>query len=388
MKKIFKRVAAAVTALSVMAATVVFDVPEKIMALAASTTSGSCGAEGDNVTWSYDADTGVLTISGEGAMEDFTYNGRLSETPTDSPWAQENITKIVVEDGVTHIGNCAFLCSDITEMDITLPDSVKSIGDFAFFMNTLPKLPTRLQTIGDFAFCFSTGTSSEITLPPSVTSIGELAILPPGVEKIYYYEGAELTKCINSRIIVGMDTPDILDKAVYYLLYSMERRQFTTSDDTFTVCKALGIEVGDPLPMPVFINETNFPDENFRNYIGSATVDKNQDGALSDEEIASVTRISVANKNIADLTGIAFFTELESLTCNRNKLTALDVSENAGLTSLNCSYNQLTSLDVSKNVGLTSLNCSNNHLTSLDAGSNHDIKTLKSNDNQLTTLHV
>ena len=51
----------------------------------------------------------------------------------------------------------------------------------------------------------------------------------------------------------------------------------------------------------VTIDETNFPDENFRNYVLSADVniDKNQDGVLSDEEIAETTEINVRNKNIS-----------------------------------------------------------------------------------------
>lgn len=61
MRKIFKRVSAAVMALAVMLAAVVLDVP-KIIALAAVVDSGTCGT---NLTWTLD-DNGTLTISGTG----------------------------------------------------------------------------------------------------------------------------------------------------------------------------------------------------------------------------------------------------------------------------------------------------------------------------------
>jgi hypothetical protein len=48
----------------------------------------------------------------------------------------------------------------------------------------------------------------------------------------------------------------------------------------------------------VEINETNFPDENFREYVKSS-FDKDGDGVLSAEEIAAVTEINIENKKIA-----------------------------------------------------------------------------------------
>lgn len=62
--------------------------------------SGSCGANGDNVTWTLD-DEGTLTISGEGDMMDYYSYG--------VPWynSHSNITKIVIEQGITSIGDYA-----------------------------------------------------------------------------------------------------------------------------------------------------------------------------------------------------------------------------------------------------------------------------------------
>ncbi|MCD8389405.1 MAG: leucine-rich repeat protein [Oscillospiraceae bacterium] len=89
-----------------------------------STETGTCG---ENVTWSLDTDTGVLTISGEGEMEDYS-------SSSDVPWysLRESITAVVIEDGVASIGNCAFYyCSNLTS--VTIPDSVTSIGYEAFY---------------------------------------------------------------------------------------------------------------------------------------------------------------------------------------------------------------------------------------------------------------
>ncbi len=136
----------------------------------------------------------------------------------------------------------------------------------------------------------------------------------------------------------------------------------------------------------VEINETNFPDENFRNWLLSRSYGR--DGVLTDEEIAGVTEVFVPSKSIQSLKGIEFFTALTRLYCYGNQLTSLDVSKNIELTLLYCNNNQLTSLDVSKNIELTSLSCSDNQLTSLDVSKNTALEKLYCYGNQLTSLDV
>ena len=136
----------------------------------------------------------------------------------------------------------------------------------------------------------------------------------------------------------------------------------------------------------VAIDDTNFPDANFRTIVEH--YDTNKDSSLSDTEIAAVEEIDCYDKGISNLKGIEYFTALRSLSCGRNQLTALDVSKNTALTYLHCSYNQLTSLDVSKNTALTYLDCWGNSLTKLDVSKNTALTYLDCGYNQLTALDV
>ena len=136
----------------------------------------------------------------------------------------------------------------------------------------------------------------------------------------------------------------------------------------------------------VAIDNTNFPDANFRTVVEN--YDTNKDGSLSDTEIAAVEEIDCYDKGISNLKGIEYFTALRSLNCGRNQLTALDVSKNTTLTELHCSGNQLTKLDVSKNTALTFLGFGDNQLTALDVSKNTALKRLWCAGNQLTTLDV
>ncbi len=147
------------------------------------------------------------------------------------------------------------------------------------------------------------------------------------------------------------------------------------------------------------IDETNFPDEVFRNYLLNAKFyestikfDKDGNGFFSEEERNAITSIDLFygynGEKVASLDGIEHFPNLESLTCSYNNLTSLDVSKNPALDWLNCMDNKLTSLDVSKNEKLEHLSCDSNQLTSLDVTQNIALKELHCTDNLLTSLDV
>ncbi len=94
-----------------------------LIAIPITVSAASSGTCGNNLIWTLD-DDGTLTISGQGTMTDYYIS---------SPWysSKNNITKIVIGDGVTSIGEYAFYkCSSLTS--VTIPDSVTSIGNYAF----------------------------------------------------------------------------------------------------------------------------------------------------------------------------------------------------------------------------------------------------------------
>ena len=136
---------------------------ESAQVMAALADSGTCG---DGVYWNFDSATGVLTISGSGAMTDYT-------GATYSPFEDNSaITKIIIEDGVTSIGDTVFLgCDSLTKVEI--PSSVKRIGEFAFQACdslTEVEIPSSVKSIGMQAF-FVCEKIQSIKIPFGVVSI-------------------------------------------------------------------------------------------------------------------------------------------------------------------------------------------------------------------------
>lgn len=143
----------------------------------------------------------------------------------------------------------------------------------------------------------------------------------------------------------------------------------------------------------VEINDTNFPDPVFQQYVKdnidtADTTSGQKDGRLSKAERDAVTTISIDNQNCTDLTGIAYFANLTTLRCQQNGLKELNLEYNKNLTDLNCSYNQLTTLDVSKNAKLRILECTNNGIEELNLGDITNLYWLLCAKNNLTELDV
>ena len=144
---------------------------------------------------------------------------------------------------------------------------------------------------------------------------------------------------------------------------------------------------GNIVALPIEINENTFPDDEFRTWVLAQSY--GQDGILTEEEIANVSRITVeGGRNIQSLKGIEYFTALTYLNCGSNHLSSLDVSRDTALTNLTCSSNQLTELDVSGCTKLETLNCSWNQLPSLDVSKNAALKELNCQGNQLKVLNL
>ena len=124
-----------------------------MMVVALSGTGDDGNVCGKNLIWVYDPDTYTLTISGSGPMRDYPHKTHDKRT---HPWAEydQEIRTIIVEEGVTYLGTCAFCtCSSLTE--VRLPVSLTVIGENAFWK--CPKLtsvtiPRKVTTIAANAF--------------------------------------------------------------------------------------------------------------------------------------------------------------------------------------------------------------------------------------------
>ncbi|MBR3917185.1 MAG: leucine-rich repeat domain-containing protein [Clostridia bacterium] len=411
-------------------------------------TYGTCGAQGSNVTWTYDGN-GTLTISGEGKMSNWSSD--------ESPWFnKQEIETIIIEDGITNIGSFAFrYCHSLTS--ITIPESVTSIdyGAFNFCDSlasiTIPEsvtdisprafsgskwfttqqeknlfvivngilidgtackgdvvIPDSVKTINEEAFerCYDL---TEITIPESVTSIGKeafnscdslnkITIKNPDCE---IYDAAE-TICDGYYFslfdyftgkIYGYKNSTAQAYAEKYNIRFVaidETPAETTTTATTTapeITTTTTTTTAEEEITNVEINETNFPDYLLRYYI-TKYIDTDTDNILSAEEIADVTKLDISVGGIRELTGIHYFKNLEDLDCSGNKLTTIDISNFTALTRLDCGKNKLTSLDVSKNTALTELYCSENQLTSLDLSNNTALAYLSCSNNQLTSLDL
>ncbi|MBO5415478.1 MAG: leucine-rich repeat protein [Clostridia bacterium] len=130
--------------------------------------SGDCGS---GLTWSYDAETQTLSISGNGQMKDY-------ENSTDAPWsgAKTHIKSLDIDLGVEKIGDKAFYGFTALET-VSIPDSVIDIGDYSFAYCsavTTVSLPDSLTTIGEGAFEGCSALTVAF-VPSEVTSLGKNA---------------------------------------------------------------------------------------------------------------------------------------------------------------------------------------------------------------------
>lgn len=138
----------------------------------------------------------------------------------------------------------------------------------------------------------------------------------------------------------------------------------------------------------IAINESNFPDKSFCNFVATH-FDTDGNKWLSQTEINAVTTMDASFHQIADFTGIEHFIKLKELDVYGNKCKKLDLSQNTVLEALDCSDNsQLTTLNLTANVALKTLNCGTCALKKLDVTKNKNLESLLCHENKLTTLNV
>ena len=172
---------------------------------------------GDNLTWSLDGETGTLTISGTGRMND--YGG--GDHRTYAPWGllQNGIKHVEIQPGVTSIGNSAFYgCGNLTSVAIS--ESVKSIGNNAFkectrltdvycYAETVPE--TRDDAFNDSPVATATlhvpgssGTLYKTTSPWS--RFGTILFFDAGADGFAYVDGIHYSLSRIYATVIAGDT--------------------------------------------------------------------------------------------------------------------------------------------------------------------------------------
>jgi Leucine-rich repeat (LRR) protein len=174
----------------------------------------------------------------------------------------------------------------------------------------------------------------------------------------------------------------------------------TYSDANWSDFKDATASYSENCPPPYIIVSSEFEDKLIA--LGLDTDGKN--GSVLFANIANVKSIDVSSSGITNLSGIEYFTDLETLICKGNSLTTINLSSNTALKYLDCSNNPLTALDVSKNILLTELYCDGAvtiinkmsnaktsapaQLTVLDLSNNLFLTKLSCSNNKLTSLDV
>jgi uncharacterized repeat protein (TIGR01451 family) len=145
----------------------------------------------------------------------------------------------------------------------------------------------------------------------------------------------------------------------------------------------------------------NIPDANFKNALVNTwcvdnendgiydrDVDTNNNGEIEVSEAQTVTYLDVNSGNVADLTGIQDFTNLEGLNCIGNQLINLDLQGLTNLRILSCIANPLTNLNIQGLINVQYLDCSFCQITSVNVQGVDSLKYLNCASNQITTLNL
>ena len=195
---------------------------------------------------------GTLTISGKGAMPDFS-------SAVEQPWSENGgkIRKVVIENGVTHIGSCAFWNCGV--LSAKIPSSVTMIGNSAFRGSSIisAEIPSGVKTIGDSAFQGCKNLSS-VTVSEGVEIIGQNAFnactgltsiaLPASIGEVGAAAFCQCQSMTSVKFAAGskrVKLGDNLFTGCYYLMQvTLPRSIDRISEEMFLNCPMLpGVEI-------------------------------------------------------------------------------------------------------------------------------------------------
>ncbi len=206
---------------------------------------GSCG---DNANWAFDKSTGTLYITGEGEMDNYVNVGNIA------PWSEQyrtQITRVVIDDGITHIGNRAFKGHNrITS--VKLGAGVKTMGYECFYLcNKLEKIQLNegLTNLGALTFYGCTSLTN-VVIPTTVTNIENRAfkgsgltsvVVPDTVTKMGY---EVFMNCANLASVDFTEGISMLQPCTFQNCTSLTRFVFTENmcrirSNAFNGCSAL-----------------------------------------------------------------------------------------------------------------------------------------------------
>ncbi|MDR1563126.1 MAG: DUF5012 domain-containing protein [Dysgonamonadaceae bacterium] len=243
-------------------------------------------------------DSTTLTISGTGLIKNFLISYSDPYVGGGAPWvvdlvlndeggivsatrvpAADKITSIIIEEGVTYLGNA--LAWGVAKIEnISLPSTLDSIGSRAFSAQSLKidtlKIPDNVKKVASYAFEGSSSSEVKvITLPAGIETFGVHSFDISGIEAIY----------------ISAETPPVLPNETTFNRVSKTTCILYVPAGKVEDYKAADVwkdfvnirEIGDEIPfveLPYTLENGTFADD-IVPFLTGSSADKNNDGVVA-----------------------------------------------------------------------------------------------------------